>query len=124
ALKEAADVLVAAGAVTADYLQAMHDREQAVSTYMGNGLAIPHGTNDAKDAVLGSALSVVRYDGGVDWDGEQATFVIGSAEQDSEHRGILAQIAILVTDDDDVAKLTAAATPEELFELLAAVNEA
>src|SRR5690606_7304210 len=58
ALKEAADTLVAAGAVTADYLQAMHDREGSVSTFMGNGLAIPHGTNEAKDAVLGSALSV------------------------------------------------------------------
>jgi PTS system mannitol-specific IIA component len=123
ALKEAADVLVAAGAVTTDYLQAMHDRERAVSTYMGNGLAIPHGTNDAKDAVLGSALSVVRYDGGVDWDGERATFVIGIAGKDGEHLEILSQIAILFSDDDDVAALNAAATREELFELLSAVNE-
>ncbi|MDQ0615881.1 PTS system mannitol-specific IIA component [Microbacterium sp. W4I4] len=124
ALKEAADALVAAGAVTTGYLQAMHDREASVSTYMGNGLAIPHGTNDAKDAVLGSALSVVRYDGGVDWDGDQATFVIGIAGKDGEHLEILSQIAILFSDDDDVAKLNAAATPEELFELLSAVNEA
>ncbi|WP_336646750.1 PTS sugar transporter subunit IIA [Microbacterium sp. USHLN186] len=124
ALKEAADVLVAAGAVTADYLPAMHEREQAVSTYMGNGLAIPHGTNDAKDAVLGSALSVVRYDGGVDWDGEQATFVIGIAGKDGEHLEILSQIAILFSDEDDVARLNAATTPAELYEMLAAVNEA
>ncbi|MFD5215959.1 PTS sugar transporter subunit IIA [Microbacterium sp. NPDC058345] len=123
ALKEAADALVAAGAVTSDYLQAMHDREQAVSTFMGNGLAIPHGTNDAKDAVIGSALSVVRYDGGVDWDGEQATFVIGIAGKDGEHLDILSQIAILFSDEDDVARLNAASTPEELFELLSAVNE-
>lgn len=123
ALQEAADQLVAAGAVTADYLPAMHEREKAVSTYMGNGLAIPHGTNDAKDAVLGSALSVVRYDGGVDWDGEQATFVIGIAGKDGEHLEILSQIAILFSDEDDVARLNAAATPEELFGLLSAVNE-
>jgi len=123
ALQEAADVLVAAGAVTPDYLQAMHEREKAVSTFMGNGLAIPHGTNDAKDAVLGSALSVSRYDGGVDWDGEQATFVIGIAGKDGEHLDILSQIAILFSDEDDVARLNAAATPEELFELLSAVNE-
>src|SRR5690606_22798740 len=124
ALREAADALVAAGAVTADYLQAMHDREASVSTYMGNGLAIPHGTNDAKDAVLGSALSVVRYDGGVDWDGERATFVIGIAGKDGEHLEILSQIAILFSDEDDVDRLNAAATPEELYELLSAVNEA
>ena len=66
ALQEATDILVTAGAVTPAYADAMRQREETVSTYMGNGLAIPHGTNDAKDAILGSALSVVRYDGGVD----------------------------------------------------------
>ncbi|MEJ1088377.1 PTS mannitol transporter subunit IICBA [Microbacterium sp. Mu-80] len=124
ALKEAADALVAAGAVTPDYLRAMHDREASVSTFMGNGLAIPHGTNDAKDAVLGSALSVVRYDGGVDWDGDTATFVIGIAGKDGDHLQILSQIAELFSDEDDVARLNAAATPEELYELLGAVNRA
>jgi PTS system mannitol-specific IIA component len=123
-LKEAADALVAAGAVTGDYLQAMRDREKSVSTFMGNGLAIPHGTNDAKDAVLGSALSVVRYDGGVDWDGDRATFVIGIAGKDGAHLQILSSIAELFSDEDDVARLNAAATPEELFGLLSAVNEA
>ena len=79
ALQEVADMLVAAGAVTPAYLDAMRQREATVSTYMGNGLAIPHGTNDAKDAILASALAVVRYDGGVDWAGERANFVIGIA---------------------------------------------
>ena len=124
ALTEAADQLVAAGAVTADYLDAMRQREQTASTFMGNGLAIPHGTNDAKEAVLDSALSVVRYDGGVDWAGQEATFVIGIAGKDGGHLEILSQIAILFSDEDDVAKLNAAATPEELFSLLSAVNEA
>ncbi|MFD5226829.1 PTS mannitol transporter subunit IICBA [Microbacterium sp. NPDC058342] len=124
ALKQAADALVAAGAVTPAYLQAMHDREATVSTFMGNGLAIPHGTNDAKDAVLGSALSVVRYDGGVDWAGDRASFVIGIAGKDGDHLQILAQIAELFSDEEDVARLNAAATPEELFALLSAVNEA
>src|SRR5690606_17206494 len=61
AIREAAAVLVAAGAVTDGYAQAMFDREAEVSTFMGNGLAIPHGTNAAKETVLGSALSVARY---------------------------------------------------------------
>ncbi|MGW9269474.1 PTS sugar transporter subunit IIA [Microbacterium sp. NPDC055599] len=124
ALQEATDILVAAGAVTPAYVDAMRQREQTVSTYMGNGLAIPHGTNDAKDAILASALSVVRYDGGVDWDGEQATFVIGIAGVGDEHLEILSRIAILFSDEDDVAKLAAAHTPEELYTLLSEVNEA
>ena len=124
ALQEATDILVAAGAATPAYVDAMRQREQTVSTYMGNGLAIPHGTNDAKDAILASALSVVRYDGGVDWDGEQATFVIGIAGVGDEHLEILSRIAILFSDEDDVAKLAAAQTPEELYTLLSEVNEA
>ncbi|MGP6172101.1 PTS sugar transporter subunit IIA [Microbacterium sp. A204] len=124
ALQEATDILVAAGAVTPAYVDAMKLREETVSTFMGNGLAIPHGTNETKEAILASGLSVVRYDGGVDWAGEQATFVIGIAGRGDEHLEILSQIAILFSDEDDVAKLNAAQTPDELFALLSAVNEA
>lgn len=123
ALQEATDILVAAGAVTPAYVDAMKQREETVSTFMGNGLAIPHGTNETKEAILASGLSVVRYDGGVDWAGEQATFVIGIAGRGDEHLEILSQIAILFSDEDDVAKLNAAETPDELFALLSAVNE-
>jgi mannitol PTS system EIIA component len=123
ALQEATDILVAAGAVTPAYVDAMRQREETVSTFMGNGLAIPHGTNDAKDAILASALSVVRYDGGVDWAGEPATFVIGIAGVGDEHLEILSRIAILFSEEDDVARLAAAQTPEELYALLSEVNE-
>ena len=123
AMKEAADILESVGAVTSAYFDAMQSREQTVSTYMGNELAIPHGTNETKAAILESALSVVRYDGGVDWDGEQATFVVGIAGRGDEHLDILSQIAILFSDEDDVARLKAAATADELYGLLATVNQ-
>ncbi|WP_315070243.1 PTS sugar transporter subunit IIA [uncultured Microbacterium sp.] len=123
ALQEATDILVAAGAVTPAYVDAMRQREETVSTFMGNGLAIPHGTNDAKDTILASALSVVRYDGGVDWSGDPATFVIGIAGVGDEHLEILSRIAILFSEEDDVARLSAAQAPEELYALLSEVNE-
>lgn len=123
ALQEATDILVAAGAVTPAYVDAMRQREETVSTFMGNGLAIPHGTNETKETILDSGLSVVRYDGGVDWAGEQATFVIGIAGRGDEHLEILSQIAILFSEEDDVATLNAATTPDELYALLSAVNE-
>lgn len=123
ALQEATDILVAAGAVTPAYVDAMRQREETVSTFMGNGLAIPHGTNEAKDTILASALSVVRYDGGVDWCGEPATFVIGIAGVGDEHLEILSRIAILFSEEDDVARLSAAQTAEELYALLSEVNE-
>ncbi|GAB3146743.1 hypothetical protein GCM10027058_04820 [Microbacterium neimengense] len=122
AMREAADILESAGAVTGRYFDAMQQREQAVSTYMGNELAIPHGTNETKDEILASGLSVVRYDGGIDWDGNPVSFVIGIAGKGDEHLDILSQIALLFSDEDDVARLKAASTPEELYELLASVN--
>lgn len=118
AMKEAADLLQASGSVTADYFAAMQAREETVSTYMGNELAIPHGTNETKQAILASGLSVVRYDGGVDWGGEPVTFVVGIAGKGDEHLEILSQIAILFSEEDDVARLKAASSPEELYEAL------
>lgn len=119
ALKEAAGILEAAGAVTGDYFEAMKAREETVSTFMGNGLAIPHGTDAAKDAVLGSALAVIRYDGGVEWgDGDVATFVVGIAGKGDAHLEILQSVAIQFGDDDTVARLRAAETPDELYTLL------
>jgi PTS system mannitol-specific IIA component len=124
AMQEATDLLVAAGAVTPAYYEAMQDRERTVSTFMGSELAIPHGTNDAKDTVLGTALTFVRYDGGVDWDGQRATFVVGIAGKGGEHLEILSRIAILFSDDTEVDRLRAAPTPEQLFSLVIAAGAA
>src|SRR3982751_3334626 len=71
AIREAGQLLVDAGAVSPEYVDAMFEREKSVSTYMGNYLAIPHGTNEAKDTIARSGLSVVRYDQPIDWDGNE-----------------------------------------------------
>ncbi|GAB3191356.1 PTS mannitol transporter subunit IICBA [Nesterenkonia suensis] len=123
AMAEAAAALEAAGAVTGDYLAAMHEREETVSTFMGNELAIPHGSNEAKDAIKASALSVARYDDGVDWGGQRATFVIGIAGVGEEHLQILSRIARLFGDTATVQRLKEATSEEELLELLSAVDE-
>ena len=121
-MKEAADILESAGAVTSRYYDAMQQREQTVSTYMGNELAIPHGTNETKDEILSSALSFVRYDGGVDWGGEPVSFVVGIAGRGDEHLDILSKIAILFSEESEVAKLKKAQSPEELFALVQAAG--
>lgn len=123
AMAEAAGILQDAGAVTGAYLDAMRQREMTVSTYMGNELAIPHGTNETKDAILDSALSFVRYDGGVDWDGEHVTFVVGIAGKGDEHLDILSQIALIFSEEDEVERLKAADSPEHLLALLGSVND-
>ena len=122
AMREAASILQDAGAVTSAYFDAMLQREQTVSTYMGNELAIPHGTNETKDTILDSALSFVRYDGGIDWGGEPVKFVVGIAGKGDEHLEILSQIALIFSEEEEVARLKSADTPEELFALLSSVN--
>ena len=123
AIQEAADRLVAAGAVTPDYAEAMRERERSVSTYMGNLLAIPHGTNESKDAILDSALSVARYETPLDWDGNPVRFVVGLAGKDGGHLEILSKIAVVFADEDEVAKLEAAPDAAAILELLGDVNE-
>jgi PTS system mannitol-specific IIA component len=118
AIREVGALLVNAGAVTQAYADAMFDREAAVSTYMGNLLAIPHGTNDAKDGILFSALAVIRYDDPLDWDGNPVRFVVGIAGKGDDHLGILSGIAIAFSDEATVEKLQAAATSQELADLI------
>jgi PTS system mannitol-specific IIA component len=123
AIREAGQILVDTGAVTPAYVDAMFEREKSVSTYMGNYLAIPHGTNEAKDEITASALSVVRYDPPIDWDGNETRFVVGIAGYEGGHLEILGKIAVIFSDTDEVDKMIAAGSAEEVFALLNAVNE-
>ena len=101
----------------------MLQRESSVSTYMGNWLAIPHGTNEAKDLIRRSAMSLLRYEEPIDWGGEPARFVVGIAGLENEHLEILSKIAVIFSDEDAVQRLIDARTAEELHALLSEVND-
>jgi PTS system mannitol-specific IIA component len=68
AIRQAGNALRAAGAVDGTYIDAMLEREQSVSTFVGEGIAMPHGTLAAKDSVKADALVLLRFAEGVDWD--------------------------------------------------------
>ena len=123
AIQEVGDILVKAGAVTDDYIGFMREREALTSTYMGNFLAIPHGTNEGKDTILRSALSFVRYAQPIDWNGNEARFVVGIAGKEGGHLAILSKIAIIFSDEDEVQKLLDADTAEDILALLGEVND-
>jgi PTS system mannitol-specific IIC component len=122
AIDEAGHLLVAAGAVDESYVASMHDREASVSTFMGNGLAIPHGTNDAKSSIRRTAMSFVRYDEPVEWNGKPAEFVVGIAGAGDDHLALLSRIAKIFTDSEQVAALREATSPEEVTRVLDAVK--
>jgi PTS system mannitol-specific IIC component len=117
-IDEAGALLVAAGAVDEGYVRAMHDREATVSTFMGNGLAIPHGTNEAKSSITRSAMSFVRYPNGIDWNGNPTTFVIGIAGVGNEHLELLQKVAMTFSDPAQVQRLENATTTDEILEIL------
>jgi len=123
AIRETGEILVDAGAVEPAYIDSMFDRERSVSTYMGNYLAIPHGTNESKESIKRSALSVIRYDQPIDWDGNEVRFALGIAGYQGGHMDILSRVAIVFSDTDEVDKLLAAGSAEEIYDILNAVNE-
>ena len=120
AIDEAGGLLVTAGAVEPGYVTAMHEREKSVSTYMGNGLAIPHGTNDAKTAIRKTGISFVRYAEPIDWNGKPAEFVVGIAGAGNDHMALLTKIAHVFLDKEQVARLRAATSAEEIRAVLTA----
>jgi PTS system mannitol-specific IIC component len=118
AISEAGRLLVACGAVEPSYVDAMHEREVSVSTYMGNGLAIPHGTNEAKDSIRRTGISFVRYAEPIDWNGKPAEFVVGIAGAGKDHMALLTKIAGVFLNKDEVARLRDATSAEQIQSVL------
>lgn len=118
AIRQAGAGLMAVGAIDAPYVDAMIDRENSVSTFMGEGVAIPHGTLAAKDSVKSDALSMVRFPDGVDWDGNDVRLVFGIAAKGNGHIALLSQLASVLMDPDKAAALRAATTVDRVYELL------
>ena len=85
---------------------------------VGNGLAIPHGTNDAKGAIRHSGISFVRYPEPIDWNGKPAEFVVGIAGAGKDHMALLTRIAHVFLNKDEVERLRRANTPEEVRAVL------
>lgn len=123
AIRQAGARLMAVGAVDESYVDAMIDRENSVSTFMGEGVAIPHGTLGAKDSVKADALSLVKFPNGVDWDGNEVTLAFGIAAKGNGHIALLAQLATVLMDPEKAAALRAATTVEQVYELLTPDDE-
>ncbi|QQT20377.1 PTS sugar transporter subunit IIA [Staphylococcus pasteuri] len=114
AIEKAGQALVDSGAVTENYIQAMKDREDVVSTFMGNGLAIPHGTEETKGNVIQSGLSLLQIPEGVDWNGEEVKVVVGIAGKDGEHLDLLSKIAITFSEEENVERIINAKSADEI----------
>jgi phosphotransferase system HPr (HPr) family protein len=118
AIDRVGGLLVEHGYVTADYVTAMRDREAIISTYLGNGIALPHGTSEAQETILRTGLAVVQYPDGVPWGDEPAKLVIGLAATSDEHIGILSRLAGILGDAELCERLAHSADPLEIHRVL------
>ncbi|MCQ2499978.1 MAG: PTS mannitol transporter subunit IICBA [Lachnospiraceae bacterium] len=105
AIKAAGELMVSLGYVDPAYVPAMEQREKIASVYMGMGVAIPHGTSEAKGTVKKSGIVVMQYPEGVDFGDEKAQLVIGIAGVGDEHLDILANISEAIEDEDLLEEL-------------------
>lgn len=119
AIRQVAAALVQAGNVGEGYVNGMLAREQQTTTYLGNGIAIPHGTTDTRGLVLKTGVQVFQFPQGVEWgEGQTAYVAIGIAASSDEHLGLLRQLTHVLSDDDVAEQLKSAASAEELRALL------
>ncbi|OAG45777.1 fused PTS fructose transporter subunit IIA/HPr protein [Salmonella enterica] len=119
AIRQIAAALAQAGNVVGGYVDGMLAREQQTSTFLGNGIAIPHGTTDTRDQVLKTGVQVFQFPQGITWgEGQVAYVAIGIAASSDEHLGLLRQLTHVLSDDSVAEQLKSATTAEELRALL------
>ena len=118
AISEAGSLLVKGGYVKMEYVDAMMERERITTTYLGMGIAIPHGTESAKKEVLRTGISVIQYPEGVEFDGELAYLVIGIAGVGDEHLELLARVSEALEDEQVLESLKSTTNPEDIYKVL------
>ena len=118
AVRQCGQALLEAGAVDESYIDAMLQREHSVSTFVGEGVAIPHGTLAGKEAVKQDALVVLRFPDGVDWDGNDVRVCVGIAAAGGGHIALLSQLAEILLDPEKAERLRSATDAQQVYDLL------
>ena len=117
AIEAAGKLLAKNGYIKDGYVPSMLDRESKSTTFIGNGVAIPHGTSEAKKEVLKSGIVLMQYPQGVDFgDGNIAKLVIGIAGKNDEHIDIISNIADVIEDEDVVEELSICSDVDTIYE--------
>lgn len=121
AIRFAGEQLVKGGYVEPEYVEAMLDREKLSSTYLGESIAVPHGTIEAKDRVLKTGVVFCQYPEGVRFGDEEddiARLVIGIAARNNEHIQVITSLTNALDDDSVIARLSKTTSVQEVLDLL------
>jgi PTS system mannitol-specific IIA component/phosphocarrier protein FPr len=118
ALRQSGALLEELGAVDHGYAAAILEREGQISTYMGEGVAIPHGTDAARALIHRTALGFLQFPAGVDWGGDTVFLCIPIAASGDEHMGVLSALAEVLVDPDRATALRDATEVDEVMAIL------
>jgi mannitol/fructose-specific phosphotransferase system IIA component len=124
AVRQSGQVLVEIGAVEPPYVDAMLERERLISTSLGEGFAIPHGTDESRRYIRETMLSFLQFPDGVAWDDDDVIVCVGIAAVGDEHVGVLANLARVLMVPEQAARLRDARTPEDVLAVLGSEEEA
>jgi PTS system mannitol-specific IIA component len=120
AILYAGQVLIESGHIEAEYAEKMLERENLSTTYIGNRIAIPHGTKDSLGFVKAAGVSIIQIPEGVDFgEGNRAYLVIGLAANGDDHMDILTSIAVICSEDENVDRLIKATSAQEIMDIFA-----
>ncbi len=124
ALRQSGEVLVEIGAAEPPYADAIFEREESVSTYLGEGVAIPHGTNESREFINEARIAYLQFPEGVDWGGGNIVYAcIPIASASEEHVEVLASLAQVLMVPESAEKLRNASAVEDVLSLLAPQEE-
>lgn len=118
AIRMAGEQLVARGSVKEAYVDAMLAREEVVTTYIGEGVAIPHGVGAAKELILKTGLVVLQFPEGVPFGDEKAYLVVGIAGLEGEHLPILQALANIMLNEELIEQMKHSTDPAFIYQSL------
>jgi PTS system mannitol-specific IIA component/phosphocarrier protein FPr len=123
AIRQCGAVLTELGAVEDGYPETMLAREKSVSTYIGEGVAIPHGTDESRVLVRRTTLGVLQFPAGVDWDGQVANICVAIAAKGDEHVTVLSALAQILMNPEQAERLRTSASVDDVYALLASIGK-
>jgi mannitol/fructose-specific phosphotransferase system IIA component len=116
----AGNILFENGYVEQEYIDSMLEKleTQSFATYIGNGVAIPHGMSEGSQYVKNTGISIIQVPDGVEWNEERAYIVVGIAANSDDHMNVLASLAEAIEDPEEAKKLWSETSVEKIFDLL------
>jgi len=118
AVRQSGEVLVEIGAVEPPYVDAMLERELGISTAVGEGFAIPHGTDDSRRWIRQTKLAFLQFPQGIEWEGQEVFVCVAIAAVGDEHMGVLSRLAQVLVVPEQAAQLRTAQRVEDVLRIL------